>query len=80
MAIVCGFAGLRIRESGLSFNPALPDQWRACRFRITYRDSRIQVEMTKTETTFTLLSGTEKGIRVYGKPYTLKHILRVERE
>jgi alpha,alpha-trehalose phosphorylase len=78
MAIVYGFAGLRIREPGLSFNPRLPDKWRACRFRITYRDSRIQVEMTRTETTFRLIKGTEKNIMVYGKPYALKHTLRVE--
>ncbi|MDR2785445.1 MAG: family 65 glycosyl hydrolase, partial [Treponema sp.] len=80
MAIVYGFAGLRIRESGLSFNPRLPGQWRACRFRIAYRDSRVQVEMTKTGTSFTLLEGTKKAIRVYGKPYTLKSTLRVEGE
>ena len=78
MAIVYGFAGLRIKESGLSFNPRLPGQWQACRFRIAYRDSRIQVEMTQTETTFTLLEGTKKAIRVYGKPHRLKCTLRVK--
>jgi alpha,alpha-trehalose phosphorylase len=80
MAIVYGFAGLRIKEAGLSFSPMLPDKWRACRFRIACRDSRIQVEMTKTGTTFTLLSGTEKTVRVYEKHYTLKRTLWVESE
>jgi alpha,alpha-trehalose phosphorylase len=78
MAIVYGFAGLRVKESGLSFSPKLPGKWRACRFRIAYRDSRIQVEMAKAGTSFTLLAGTEKTIRVYGKSYALKNTLRVE--
>jgi alpha,alpha-trehalose phosphorylase len=80
MAIVYGFAGLRVTEAGLSFNPRLPEKWRACRFRIAYRDSRIQVEMTKTGTTFTLLSGTEKAVRVYGRLLALKATLWVESE
>jgi alpha,alpha-trehalose phosphorylase len=80
MAIVYGFAGLRVRESGLSFSPRLPGKWQACRFRIAYRDSRIQVEMTKTGTTFTLLKGTKKAVRVYGKSYALKDTLWVKGE
>jgi alpha,alpha-trehalose phosphorylase len=80
MAIMYGFAGLRVKESGLSFSPSLPDKWQACRFRIAYRNSRIQIEMTKTGTNFTLLEGTEKTIRVYGKSYALKDTLWVEGE
>jgi alpha,alpha-trehalose phosphorylase len=78
MAIVYGFAGLRIKESGLSFAPNLPDKWKACRFRIRYRDSRIQGEITKSAVTFTLLEGPETPLRIYGKPYALKDSLRVE--
>ncbi|MDR0386914.1 MAG: family 65 glycosyl hydrolase [Treponema sp.] len=80
MAIVYGFGGVRIAESGLSFSPRLPEQWQACCFRIAYRDSRVQVEMTGTGTTFTLLTGTEKIIQVYGKPLTLRDTLRVAGE
>ncbi|MDR2314208.1 MAG: family 65 glycosyl hydrolase [Spirochaetaceae bacterium] len=71
MAIVYGFAGLRIGEKGLSFDPDIPDPWRGYRFRICYRGSRIQAAITFSSATFTLLSGAEKKITVYGKTYTL---------
>ncbi|MDR2072885.1 MAG: family 65 glycosyl hydrolase [Spirochaetaceae bacterium] len=77
MAIVYGFAGLRIKEQGLSFDPDIPDPWKGYRFRICYRDSRIQITITPSVATFTLLSGTEKKISVYGKSYTLADPLSI---
>jgi alpha,alpha-trehalose phosphorylase len=71
MAIVYGFAGLRIKEGGLYFAPAIPESWQFCRFKIRYRDSQILVEMDREGTAFTLLSGTPKEIYVYGGVYTL---------
>jgi alpha,alpha-trehalose phosphorylase len=80
MAIVCGFAGLRLKEAGIFFAPALPEKWRACRFRVFYKNSRIQVEMRKDKTAFTLLGGPEREILVYGRSYKLrqKEILELE--
>jgi alpha,alpha-trehalose phosphorylase len=78
MAIVYGFAGLRIREQGLSFDPDIPDSWNGYRFRICYRGSRIQAAVTRTTFSLTLLSGAEKEVTVYGKPYTLTGSLTVD--
>jgi alpha,alpha-trehalose phosphorylase len=75
MAIVYGFAGLRIKERGLFLNPAIPDPWQSYRFRIRYQDSLIQIGISKSTLTLTLLSGTEKHITVYGKSYTLQKTL-----
>jgi alpha,alpha-trehalose phosphorylase len=77
MAVVYGFAGLRILEEGLSFSPALPAQWQSCRFVIRYRDSRILTEMTGKENRFTLLEGTPKTVTVFGSPYELTDTLTV---
>ncbi|MDR0638450.1 MAG: family 65 glycosyl hydrolase [Spirochaetaceae bacterium] len=78
MAIVHGFAGLRITETGPVLNPRLPERWRALRFNIACHDSRIQIAINQTAVTLTLVSGTEKTVHVYGKPYTLKDAARVE--
>jgi alpha,alpha-trehalose phosphorylase len=77
LAILYGFAGLRIKEEGLSFAPALPLPWDAYRFKIFYQGSQIRVEVDKTELRFTLLSGKEQEIRVYGRDYRLSKSLTV---
>ncbi|MDR1901112.1 MAG: family 65 glycosyl hydrolase [Treponema sp.] len=78
MAIVYGFAGLRIKESGIYFAPALPESWKTCRFKIRYQDSQILAELTGRRTVFTLLSGTPKIINVYGKGYELSGSVTVQ--
>jgi alpha,alpha-trehalose phosphorylase len=80
MAIVYGFAGLCIKEAGLSLNPRLPERWQALRFKIAYHDSRIQIAITKTSLTLTLVTGSEKNVHVYGKPYTLRDTTRIKIE
>ena len=75
MAIVYGFAGLRLKESGIYFAPAIPRQWEEYRFQINYEDSQIKVEINPKETLFTLVKGTSKTIHVYSDDYELKEIL-----
>lgn len=77
MAIVYGFAGLRLKESGLYFTPSLPRQWTKYQFQINYEGSRIRVEIEEGKSKFTLLSGDKKTIWVYGKEYTLKDSVMV---
>ncbi|MDR0718689.1 MAG: family 65 glycosyl hydrolase [Treponema sp.] len=77
MAIVYGFAGLRIKEDGISLAPWIPQKWESLCFRINYRGSRIQLKIEKSRVTIVLLNGAEKEIKVYGKPYTLKDRLEI---
>ena len=37
MAIVNGFAGLRVLEEGISLSPSLPDSWNGFRFKFVYK-------------------------------------------
>ena len=62
MAIVYGFAGFRLKESGISFAPMLPREWSGYRFRIYIEGSRILVHIGKTECVFHLESGMELDI------------------
>jgi alpha,alpha-trehalose phosphorylase len=77
MAIVYGFAGLRIKESGIYFAPAIPKQWEGYHFQINYEDSQIRVEINAKESLYTLVKGNSKEIHVYGNPYELKSVLAV---
>lgn len=77
MAIVYGFAGLRIKESGIYFTPVRPKSWEGYCFQITYEDSKIKVEVKQEECSFTLIKGTVKQLNIYGKEYELKGELTV---
>ncbi len=78
MSIVYGFAGFRLKESGIWFAPFLPKDWSVYRFQIHYEDSLICVYVTENLCKFTLKSGTPKKLFVYGKPYRLEEHLIVE--
>lgn len=57
MAIVYGFAGLRITEKGISINPFLPKKWDAYRFKIRYQGSLLKVSVTKKQIEIRLEEG-----------------------
>lgn len=79
MAIVYGFAGLRLKEEGLFLAPYLPEKWTRYQFEICYEGSQIQVEVDEKESVFTLISGQDKMIYVYGQEYKLKDTVSVKR-
>lgn len=80
MAIVYGFGGLRLKESGIYFAPTLPKQWEGYSFKIHFEDSQIQVEVGRKNSVFTLVCGTPKLIHVYGETYELKDTLTADRK
>ncbi len=79
MAIVYGFGGLRLKESGIYFSPILPKAWVGYSFKILYEGSRIQAQIEEKGCIFTLVSGEAKVIHVYGKAYLLEDQVAVAR-
>jgi alpha,alpha-trehalose phosphorylase len=77
MAIVYGFGGLRIKESGICFAPVIPSCWEEYSFQINYEDSQIRVRVKKEECSFALMKGSVKTIKVFGKSYELKEKINV---
>jgi alpha,alpha-trehalose phosphorylase len=71
MAIVYGFAGLRLKEDGLYFSPILPARWSGYEFSVSYHGGIIKVSVSGDRCTFALLSGESQSISVYGKKYDL---------
>ncbi|MCX8024178.1 MAG: glycoside hydrolase family 65 protein, partial [Thermanaerothrix sp.] len=45
-AVVFGFAGLRISDSGWSLKPALPSHWKRIAFKFKWRGQPVCVEVT----------------------------------
>jgi alpha,alpha-trehalose phosphorylase len=72
LAIVFGFAGLRIKEEGIFFAPALPDKWEGYCFSIQYQGRRLQLEKTASQTTIRLLEGDGLTLKVFNQPYRLE--------
>ena len=70
-ALVYGFGGLRDQGEVLSFDPRLPTAWPRLAFRLQRHQSRILVEVTQEEMTFTLLGGPPLTLSVRGQEFEL---------
>jgi trehalose/maltose hydrolase-like predicted phosphorylase len=47
-AVVFGFAGMKLSEGGLSFDPHLPEEWKRLSFAIVYRGNHLCVSMASS--------------------------------
>ena len=73
LAIVQGFAGMRVSDDGeLSFKPFLPKQWDAYQFHINFRGRLIKVSVDKNQTKIDLLNGEPLTIKLNGEKLDLK--------
>ena len=77
MAIVNGFAALRIDEDGVSLAPFVPGDWTGYRFKFVYKGSLIKVSVNTGEVTVELLRGDEITIGLYDKKYELNKTAKV---
>lgn len=76
MCIVNGFAGMRINNDTLCFNPYLPEQWEGYSFRLTFKNRQIQVTVEKEFTTYELLEGSPIKLFHCGKELLLSTSLK----
>ncbi|MEE8825339.1 maltose phosphorylase [Lentilactobacillus sunkii] len=71
IAVVQGFAGMRVREGELHYAPFLPKKWSHYSFRQVFRDRLIEVDVDKDGSHFKLIKGDPITIDVAGKPVQL---------
>jgi alpha,alpha-trehalose phosphorylase len=57
LGIVYGFAGLRIKDDTIHFNPVVPKEMEGYRFNIQIRNSLINVYIRDNQATYTLKKG-----------------------
>jgi beta-phosphoglucomutase len=79
LAVVAGFAGMRVREGRLSFVPRLPRTWRGLRFRLAFRGRRLEVAVGPEETRYRLLEGESLTVLHRLEPVTLEPQAEVRR-
>ncbi len=72
MSIVYGFAGLRLKESGLSLAPALPEEWQHYRFRLQYRSRTVEVDVNSERVALALVDGEPLDVLINGEKVHLK--------
>ena len=68
-ALVYGFGGLRDQNNSLCFDPRLPVEWPRLTFRLTRHGSRVVVELTQEQMTFTLAEGPPLTVSVRGEEH-----------
>lgn len=71
MAIVYGFAGVRIKENGISIAPFLPPGWDGYEFKIRYRGRQIKISVLKNEARVELVEGNQFAIKIFHKEYNV---------
>lgn len=67
MAVVYGFAGLRMDEKNISFDPFVPEGWSGYEFVLRYHGRLIEVNVHGKEVKLTLLEGSELSVTVHGE-------------
>ena len=63
MAIVNGFAGLRINKEGISVDPFMPEGWKKYSFKIKYRGSLLKFTVTKSGAICEVLKGEAPDVK-----------------
>ncbi|MCP3965270.1 MAG: glycoside hydrolase family 65 protein [Lentisphaerae bacterium] len=66
MAVVFGFAGMRIVNGELTFRPNIPSEWKQIDFNITFRRRQLRISASKTAITVKLLKGEAINVFVDG--------------
>lgn len=78
MAIVFGFAGLRIKEDYISLNPKLPLNWSKLGFRFLYRGALIEVDMKKDKTKISIQCSSPINLKINGRLYNITVDKKIE--
>jgi maltose phosphorylase len=72
LAIVQGFAGMRVREDELHFAPFLPEKWDGYEFRLYFRGRLLEVAVNASGSTVKLLKGEPLVIDLAGDKLSLE--------
>jgi len=73
MAIIFGFMGLKVKESGIYISPYLPKRWKTCRFKLRYGENLIEVTIDTDTIQLSLVSGGSVPVYIYDKLYNLTY-------
>ena len=73
MSVVEGFAGMRVRNGQLVFQPFLPKNWNAFSFSIGFRGVQLKVSITADQISIRNNSDQELQVVVFNQAYPVPH-------
>ena len=71
MSIVEGFAGMKVRDNQLQFNPFVPSQWKSFSFNILFRGTQLKIKISATQISITNNSENEIAVKVLNEAYAI---------
>ena len=72
LAIVEGFAGMRVNDDELQFKPFVPKAWNGYNFRLTFRGRLLEVKVAKDNTEIKLIKGEPLTVKLNGEEIEVK--------
>jgi maltose phosphorylase len=72
MAVVEGFAGMRVNDGKLSFQPFIPGKWSSFSFHIGFRGALLNIKVSKEGVQIKNSSDIETTVLIYGKEQVVK--------
>jgi maltose phosphorylase len=72
LAIVEGFAGMRVLEDKMKLQPMIPEKWRSYSFHARFRDNLFEVKITRKNVVINNLSRRPIQLVILGKEYEIK--------
>ncbi|MEL7002257.1 MAG: glycosyl hydrolase family 65 protein, partial [Bacteroidota bacterium] len=80
MSVVQGFAGMRVRNGLLHFNPFIPEQWGSYTFKITFRGAVVTVKVDKNGVSIDNESEKALDVKLYDQDLHLEANGNISRE
>ncbi len=78
MSVVEGFAGMRVRNNKLQFNPFLPGKWKSFSFTIGFRGANLKVRITENGINIRNNTETALEIDIRNQVHTLAGLAEIE--
>ncbi len=72
MSVVYGFAGMRVMDNSLHFNPFLPENWESYDFKILFRGALIKINVEGKRVSIKNLSEQSLSVFVFEKEHSIK--------
>ncbi len=64
MAVIKGFAGMRIKNDRLYFNPIIPERWEGYNFKVRFRGNLLKVQVQQSGTLITHEAGEPLEVQI----------------
>ncbi len=71
MSIVEGFAGMKVRDNKLQFNPFLPSQWKSFSFNIGFRGTQLKIKISAEELSIVNNSAETIAVSVFNETFDI---------